>query len=749
MRTRTMILTGALLLVFSGAARAQQEQATPVSTTPSATAVPAATTPIAPKLGTVDFGYRGQDVTGDSARYQRYRDLRDGGYIDRFRFNKETESWVFGAYATNVGYRDQRYIVNYQDVGKLKINGEWNQVPLWISGSTSWLYSNNGSGVLSIDDSIQRTLQNAGSPTGAPAYKALNGFLAGATPYDLRSRRDIGSLNMVYSFNQDVDFKFDLKNAARTGYNLMSFGFGTSPGLLPALEFGVPTDDRTTDVKGFLEFANDRGLLNVGYRTSWFVNNRPTVTFDNPFRADDISGGASKGLAVMWSDNTAKSFDVNGSYKLGPRSRATAFISFGQWDQNQPLVDPTVNTALFATMPALERPTAESRADIVSMVYNFNTRPNNYLWFNARYRYTDYKNRTPIFDTVPLIGDWALGTGTWESEPGSIKRSTLELDGSISGPKYFDVGFGYSRDDGDRTYRIYEKTAEDTFRLEVDSVGSQYLMLRTKYEHSTRTGSGFDEELLAEVGEQPGTRHYDIADRKRDRVTTTLTVTPVAFLDINTSYAWGKDDYNATQFGLTNTDTRSWDLGFTVIPVEKVNFGLDYAEEKYTGQQYSRTANPLSPTDNTFNDPTRDWWMDQNDKVKTFSATADFLKVIPKTDVRFGYDISDGNAFYVYNMKPEQKVFTTVPLAQLSPSTNKLTNTRFDVQYFVRQNLALGAAYWYENYDVSDFALSSTTLNSLAPANATTGVFSSAIYSGYLYQNYKAHTAFLRMTYLW
>jgi len=749
MRTRMMILTGALLLVFSGAARAQQEQTTPVSTKPSATAVPAANTPITPSLGTIDFGYRGQDVSGDSARYQRYRDTRDGGYIDRFRFAKATDSWAFAAYATNVGYRDQRYTVNYQDIGRLKINGDWNQVPLYISNSTAWLYSNNGSGVLSIDDSIQRTLQNAGSPTGAPAYNALKGFLGGATQYDLRSRRDIGSLNMVYSFNQDVDFKFDLKNAKRNGYNLMSFGFGTSPGLVPALEFGVPLDDRTTDVKGFLEFANERALLNVGYRTSWFENNMPTVTFDNPFRADDISGGPSKGLAVMWSSNNARSFDVNGSVKLPGRSRATAFISVGQWDQNQPLAAPTVNSALLSTMPSLERPTAEAKADVVSMVYNFNSRPNNYLWFNARYRYYDYANKTPRYDTLALVGDWALGTAQWESEPGSIKRNTLDLDASLSGPKFFDVGLGFSRDDGDRTYRIYEKTAEDTYRVEIDSVGSQYAMLRTKFEHSSRTGSGFDEALLEEVGEQPGTRHFDIANRKRDRVTTTLTVTPVSFLDINTSYAWGKDRYDETQFGLTRTDTRSWDVGFTVIPVEKVNFGLDYGEEKYTGQQYSRTANPLSPTDNTFNDPTRDWWMDQNDKVKTFTASADFLKIIPKTDVRFGYDISDGNALYFYNMKPEQKVFTTVPLAQLSPSTNKLTNTRFDLQYYVRQNLALGGAYWYENYDVSDFALSSTTLNSLAPANATTGVFSSAIYSGYLYRNYKAHTAFLRMTYLW
>ena len=69
MRTRTMmILTGALLLVFSGAARAQQEQA---ATSPTAAAVPAATAPIAPKLGAVDFGYRGEDVTGEAARYQR------------------------------------------------------------------------------------------------------------------------------------------------------------------------------------------------------------------------------------------------------------------------------------------------------------------------------------------------------------------------------------------------------------------------------------------------------------------------------------------------------------------------------------------------------------------------------------------------------------------------------------------------------------------------------------------------------
>jgi hypothetical protein len=165
--------------------------------------------------------------------------------------------------------------------------------------------------------------------------------------------------------------------------------------------------------------------------------------------------------------------------------------------------------------------------------------------------------------------------------------------------------------------------------------------------------------------------------------------------------------------------------------------------------QYSRTANPLSATDVTFNDPTRDWWMDQADKVRTVTISADFLKCIRRTDIRLGYDISDGRATYVYNMKPEQKVFTTVPLTQLTPLKNKLNEGRMDVKYYIRPNVALGGAYWYEQYRVDDFALGEGTLNTLAPANGTTGVFASAVYSGYLYRNYRAHTGWLRLTFLW
>jgi MtrB/PioB family decaheme-associated outer membrane protein len=746
MRTRVTILIGALLLVFAGAARAQQEQAAAsTSQTPVAAQAPVpTTTPLSPKLGTVDFGFRGEDVTGDAARYNRLRDTRDGGYIDRFRFGKETETWLFKATANNVGYRDQRFSGEFHDIGKLKLAFDWNQIPLFISNSTRSLYKNTGNGVLTIDDSIQQAIQNAVALGNPARDAAITTALTQATQFDLRSKRSVGTLGFVYSMNRDTDVKFNLKTGSRTGYNMQSFGFGTSPGLNPDVEIGVPLDDRTTDIKGGVEFANRQGLVGVGYNASWFTNNIPSVTFDNPLRAvDSPTAGPAFGRAAMWPTNHSFSVNVNGAYKLPARSRVTAAISVGQWDQNASLVPATTNTALVA--PPIDRPSAEAKANVTSMVYAFTSRPSQFVWFSARYRYYDYANKTPLFEAQQLVGDWALGTAIWENEPASIKRGTFEADASVSPFKYVGLNFGMTREDVDRTHRMFGKTAENTYRVAFDATGNQYVTFRTKFEHSNRDGSDFE----PVEGEQPDIRHFDIANRVRDRVTGILTVTPVSFFDVNASVSTGKDKYGQTGFGLRNNDNTGWSIGFDLVPVNTVSFGINYGEEKYTAFQYSRTANPLSATDLTFLDPTRDWWDNSADKTKTFSATADFLKTLPKTNIRLGFDVNDGNATYVYGMKPEQKVFTTIPLTQLAPLKNRITDGKMDVQYFIRPNVAFGGAYWYEKYDVSDFALGDATHGVLNPANGTTGVFASTIYSGYLYRPYRAHTGFLRVTYLW
>src|SRR5688572_2157454 len=90
----------------------------PAPRPPSLPDVPAA--PPAVRVGEIDFGLRVSGVSGDPARYQRLRDLRDGPTLDRVRYNRDTAGWKFQAAMDHVGYRDQRYQAAFTRYGAIK-----------------------------------------------------------------------------------------------------------------------------------------------------------------------------------------------------------------------------------------------------------------------------------------------------------------------------------------------------------------------------------------------------------------------------------------------------------------------------------------------------------------------------------------------------------------------------------------------------------------------------------------------------
>lgn len=680
--------------------------------------------------GRVDIGLRATSLSGDEARFSRFRDLRDGPFLSGFRIERETGSWFLQGEAHNVGYRDQRFMAAAEAIGRVKMAFEWDQVPLFISGDTRSLNRHVGNGVLDVADSVQQALQNR--------TLTLADAVAGAEGFEMRSRRHTATFDATYMASRDVDVKFRVRNVSRNGFNLQSFGLLTSPGGFTQ-ELGIPIDDRTTDVRLGVEWANTRGLLNAGINASWFDNSLPTVQFDNPQRLTDLSAGASKGVAPMWPSNSLVTMTLGGAYKLPARTRATASLSFGRASQDETLVAPTVNTALVA--PSLMRGTAEGKANVLSMVYGLTSRPTSTLWLNARYRYYDYDNQTTHFETTSLVGDWAVGTAHWENEPLSVRRHTAEFDASFTPVRYLSVGAGYTRENAARTWRIFEDTAEDAFRVWADSTGNQYFTVRLKFERSTREGSGFDGHLLEDVDEQPDMRHFDVANRTRTRTTGIFTLTPAPWINVNASLGVGDDEYGDTGFGLRDNRNRTYGAGVDLMPVDSVTVGMSYVREKYEANQYSRTANPAPNPQ--FTDPNRDWWIDSSDRVETIMATLDLIKTLPRTDIRISCDLSDGDAAYVYGLKPTQTVFTgTAALAQLPPLSNRLTGARADVQYFIRPDIALGVVYRYEDYDVRDFALDGGTINALA-------VGTTSIYTGYMYRPYTAHTGWLRVSYLW
>src|SRR3954469_20418557 len=256
MRSALATMVAALLMFPAGARAQQQDQSVPPPTD-------------GVQVNQIDFGVRGTSYGdgSDRARCQRYRDLDHGATIDLFRAFKDTNQYRLNLKAEHIGYSDQRFFGGYNGYGKVKASFEWNQIPLFYSESTSTLYDTSSPASLAMNDSIQAGIQNKTT--------TLNQAMTGALPFDLRTRRDIGTGILQYSATPNLDWNVAVRNTQKSGGYPWGGSFGISNAI--ASEMPVPVDHRTTDVGTNLEFSNERGFAKLAYDGSFFRNNETTL----------------------------------------------------------------------------------------------------------------------------------------------------------------------------------------------------------------------------------------------------------------------------------------------------------------------------------------------------------------------------------------------------------------------------------------------------------------------------------------
>ena len=177
-------------------------------------------------------------------------------------------------------------------------------------------------------------------------------------------------------------------------------------------------------------------------------------------------------------------------------------------------------------------------------------------------------------------------------------------------------------------------------------------------------------------------RHFDIAQRNRNRMTFLASVTPSAgSVSYWGSVAAGKDDFIESEFGLRDNGHRVYSIGLDAVPGDRIQVGASYAYEKYTALSRSRQANP-GPQ---FDDPSRNWATDAADRAHSVRINADILQLLPKLDVRFNYDYSHSRSTYHYITGPvpdrtlpeEVIVESTLPdPTQLPPTLSELHGRR-------------------------------------------------------------------------
>ena len=412
-------------------------------------------------------------------------------------------------------------------------------------------------------------------------------------------------------------------------------------------------------------------MVRGGYTGSFFHNNITEYVWDNPFRVTDqtpTTGTAPNvsSLPMQARMPTAPSssfFTINGmvSFKMAQRTRVTAYVSKGTLkDASDTAILPMTINSVLPVIP-LERNLVEGEAGTKTFNLTFTSRPKNVMDITARYRYYDYDNRVPEFGYTERVGyDTAVQTATNETEPFGLIRKTFDIDGRFMTKSGVSAGVGYSNNTEDRTFRVFESSSENTFRLVADAVSTKYASVRAKYEHSTRTGTLDDEILRDQSGcgpapavcsdtvataEHVGLRQFDIADRNRDRFTLLGSTTPMGTLLVTGSFTTGKDDYPNIGFGLLNNKHYIYAIGFDSSPNDQFTGGMSYNYEHYHGLGKSRYINAALPNVN-FPNPAFDWSTDSLDQIHSLIVNAGYTKGL--TSAKFYYDFNKSTSTYSY-----------------------------------------------------------------------------------------------------
>src|SRR5262249_39975980 len=207
---------------------------------------------------------------------------------------------------------------------------------------------------LLLDDATQRSIQN-GNPAKLQLYVPIAG------QFDLRERRDIGNVSVLATPREHLDVTAAFTTTKHRG----ELPWGASFGFSNDVEVALPYDSRTNDFTLGAEWTNTRNMLRVAYNGSWFDNLDQTLVWDSPLRPDDSSHtGRGRGGMSLWPSNNAQTFSASGYSKFAHKTQVTGFLSYGLWNNDEPLEPFTINGAL--QQVPLPRASAEAEAHVVS-----------------------------------------------------------------------------------------------------------------------------------------------------------------------------------------------------------------------------------------------------------------------------------------------------------------------------------------------------------------------------------------------
>ena len=662
------------------------------------------------------------DGEKDSSKLEEYRDISRTVAGDvAFEAERGQRLYLKGS-AVNVGGDDPSVNAAAGRYGKYDMDFHYDRLVHRYAYDVKTLYSGIGSGVLTLDDTLQSNLQAAATP--ADTAVLLNGAVTTADIGDPEINRDRYKLGFRLTALGPFDLNVAVGHETRKGTRPFAGAFNNSQ----MVELFEPVDYETTDFRVTGEYHDRNMLLNFAYHYSQFTNAVDTLTFDNPLRATDAAMGPSTGRIDLAPDNQYHNLSLTGAWTHLPgNSQIIANAALGWMLQDDELVPFTSNTALSA--PALPVNSADARVNTSLYYLRLTSRPLPYMLIKANLRYFDYDNRTGRIDFSGgyVETDETVIATAISNLPTSYTKSRAGLDLEFDASTRTRLGVGYQFERTDRDNREVERQDDNTIKSFLDTRVLDGVNLRASYERTDRQIGEYNPDVYLlsgdDIGELPQIRKYDQADMVRDRYGVSATVCPTQAWSLTGAFTYGADNFEDSPYGLLEDTHYIASLDADYMFGERATANLFYTYENYENSQRG-------------NDGGADWTASGEDRIHTVGGGVTLALIPKRLDLNLTYSYSDADGDLSFTSPSGSFAdFDAVDSARIHALKSKLS-------YHLSRNLVLSLGYLWEKFDYQDY---NTDGFGYVPTDAA-GDYQGALLSGTLPRDYDAQMVYTQLT---
>jgi MtrB/PioB family decaheme-associated outer membrane protein len=655
-------------------------------------------------------------INGNTAKFNEYRDIRNGLYGD-VKLKYDDDKYYVDFYSRNMFYDTQRYDLEGGKWGAFKFNINYNEIPHNFTNDALTLYSGAGTNNLTY-------------PTHPPSTNTgtWNAF-------DYSTKRK----NYSAGFKLDVlkPFFLDFSAAIDERKGIYPIGAaGTNPGGI-ALELPAPIDYTTDSISVLAGYVRNPLFISLGYFYSSFTNSNTSFNFRNP------SNGTTASVTDTYSlppDNQYYKINLKGALKLPLNSKfnvdlATADAKSDALLRNSYVVATGLNNI------TLNTPFFNGEVITNNIATSVTSKPLSFLDAKLFLKYDERENKSDVI----TITDATQTPATFTNTPFNYRRVKYGTELGFQLPAKFYFLGTYNHSTISREREDIPDNRDDLFSAELRWKGVDFLAARIGYERLDRRAE-FQPPTPASI--ETFIRRFDAAGKSRDTYKANLDFFPTDNFSISLGYKHRETNYPDTILGLNGDRGDEFLIDADYLINKRIRLFGSFDYERIRQDQFQRqttgTFDPsLPPLPAAFN-----WTAAQKDENYSYSAGAEIFIVPEKLTLllQYSYLQADGSVDYTYllgaNPLPAGRTQDNIDLSNWDGY--KLSCVLVKLSYNVTKSLSVAAGYVYEKYDYNDAQYDGYQYVPAVPVTGTNGAYLTGAYNN---PSYESHVGFVTLSY--